>query len=235
MYKALLKAEFLKIKRKWIWGLAFLGPFGVIALEALNFGLRYDYLTDLYKDDLWKGLIGEANMLSVFALMLGATLVASLISSLEHQSTSWKHLLSLPLSKTKIFMGKFSLAFILLTTSCILLAIGIVILGISLGFGTDISIALLLKTCFYPFLAALPVVALQLWLSVVLNNQALPLAIGIVGSIFGGALPRWTIWSWPSLSNQWDKPIINVCLGIVVGLILLGFSTVHFTKKDVNS
>jgi lantibiotic transport system permease protein len=235
MYKALLKAEFLKIKRKWIWGLAFLGPLGVIALQAINFGVRYDYLTDLYKDDLWAGLLENINSLSVFALMFGATLLASLVSSLEHQSTSWKHLLSLPLSKTKIFIGKFALVFILLTVSCILLVIGSIILGISLNYGTDIPLANLLKTCFYPYLASLPIVALQLWLSVVFNNQALPLFIGIVGSIFAGALPRWTIWSWPSLSNQWDKPIINVCLGIVVGLIILWISTIHFTKKDVNS
>ncbi|AKO94626.1 ABC transporter permease [Priestia filamentosa] len=235
MYKALLQAEFLKIKRKWIWGLVFLGPFGVIALQAVNFGIRYDYLTDLYKDDLWDGLLKNISSLSVFALMFGATLLASLISSLEHQSTSWKHLLALPLSKTKIFIGKFALVFILLTVSCILLAIGSIILGISLNYGNDIPLVNLLKTCFYPYLASLPIVALQLWLSVVFNNQALPLFIGIVGSIFGSALPRWTIWSWPSLSNQWDKPIINVCLGIIVGLILLWISTIHFTRKDVNS
>ena len=35
----IMASEFLKIKRKMILFLVFLGPFGVIGLEAVNFGL----------------------------------------------------------------------------------------------------------------------------------------------------------------------------------------------------
>ena len=74
---SILASDFIKIRRKLIWFLIFLGPFGVVALQAVNFGLRYDYLTKVHEKDLWAGLIGEAGYLAIPALMLGLTLIAS--------------------------------------------------------------------------------------------------------------------------------------------------------------
>ena len=51
MIGKLLWADFLKIKRKGLWFLSFLGPFGVIALQMVNYGVRKDYLLNQSDDD----------------------------------------------------------------------------------------------------------------------------------------------------------------------------------------
>ena len=170
-----LASELIKIKRKMILFLVFLGPFGVIALEAVNFGLRYDWLTGVYKDDLWKGLIGEAAMLSVPTILIGLTILTSMIANIEHQTNAWKQLLALPISKMKVYTGKVLLTIILLLISCFLLMGGTIILGLALKFGTSIPLLYLLKMCFYPCLAAMPLLALQIWLAISMKNQAIPI------------------------------------------------------------
>lgn len=51
MIGKLVEAEFLKIKRKGFWFLTFLGPFGVIALQMVNYGVRKEYLLRQSDDD----------------------------------------------------------------------------------------------------------------------------------------------------------------------------------------
>lgn len=60
MWRA-LSADWLKIRGKGIWFLVFLGPIGLVAMQGLNFGLRYDYLRQQYSADLWGGLLDNVS------------------------------------------------------------------------------------------------------------------------------------------------------------------------------
>lgn len=231
-----MTSEFIKIRRKMILFLVFLGPLGVVGLEAVNFGLRYDWLTGVYKDDLWKGLIGEATMLSVPTILIGLTILTSMIANIEHQTNAWKQLLALPISKAKVYTGKVLLSILLLFVSCVVLAIGIIILGLLLKFGTEIPVLYLIKMCFFPFLAALPILALQIWLAISMKNQAIPLTIGIMGaivSLYSIKFPDWVPWKWPFLINEWDEPLYSVLAGLFVGVLLYSISLLDFHRKDV--
>lgn len=232
----LMASEFLKIKRKMILFLVFLGPIGVIGLEAVNFGLRYEWLTGVYKDDLWGGLIGEVTMLSVPTILIGLTILTSMIANIEHQTNAWKQLLALPISKAKLFTGKLFLTVVLLFVSCFLLAGGTVILGLLLKFGAEIPLLYLLKMCFFPFLASMPFIALQIWLAIIMKNQAIPLTVGIMGAIvsmYAMNFPDWVPWKWPLLMNEWEKPIYSVVAGLGIGFIIYCLSIVDFSRKDV--
>lgn len=230
-----LASDLLKIKRKMIWFLIFLGPFGVIALEAVNFGLRYDYLTKLYKADLWGGLIGEARFLAIPALMLGLTIIASMIASIEHQTNAWKQLLALPISKLRVFTGKFLLAAILLFVSSTFLFLGVIILGICLKFGFDFPMIELLKMAYYPFFAAMPFIAFQIWLSITVKNQAISLTIGILSTILSLSsyrLPDWFPWNWLYLES-WGNPLYCALAGLCLGFIIYLMGLADFGRKDV--
>lgn len=232
----LMASEFLKIKRKMILFLVFLGPIGVIGLEAVNFGLRYEWLTGVYKDDLWGGLIDEVSMLSVPTILIGLTILTSMIAGIEHQTNAWKQLLALPISKTKVFTGKLFLAVALLVVSCLVLAVGTITLGLLLKFGTDIPLVYLLKICFFPFLASMPFIALQIWLAITIKNQAIPLTIGIIGAIMSMSamnFPDWVPWKWPLLMNEWEKPIYSVVAGLGLGFFIYCLSIIDFRRKDV--
>lgn len=236
MMLRVLVSDFLKIRKKMIWFLIFLGPAGVVGLEAFNFLLRYDYLTKVYEDDLWKGLIGEARYLAIPTLLMGLTIITSMVANVEHQTNAWKQLLALPVSKLQVFTGKFVLAAILLFVSSTLLGAGIILLGIILKFGTDIPFIYLVKMSYYPYLAALPFIALQIWLSITVKNQAIPLTIGIVGtmlSLYSMKLPDWFPWKWPTLMNDWGGPVYSAAAGIGLGLVIYIIGLSDFTRKDV--
>ncbi|TBL79967.1 ABC transporter permease [Paenibacillus thalictri] len=237
MITRLLSADLLKMRRKAIWFLIFLGPVGIITLEAVNFGLRYDYLTGRYANDLWRGLTGEIQFLVPITLLLGITIVASMIANIEHQTHAWKQLLALPISRADVFFAKFALCVMLLCVSCLLLAVGTIGLGIALRFGADFSLSGILQMSFYPFIAALPIVALQIWLSVTMRNQAVPLTFGIVGAVFSPfsmMLPDWLLWKWPLLAGGALQPEHSVYAGAAAGAVILAVGIVHFTRKDVD-
>ncbi|WP_075983250.1 ABC transporter permease [Bacillus massilinigeriensis] len=232
----ILASDFLKMRRKWIIFLIILGPVGVIGLEAVNFFLRYDYLTKQYEKDLWGGLIDNVRYLAVPTLIIGLTIITSMIANIEHQTNAWKQVLALPISKIKVFMGKFALSAILLLISSTLLAIGTVILGLILRFPTDIPYILLIKMMYYPYFAALTFIALQIWLSITIKNQAIPLTVGILGTVVSlgaGGFPDWVPYKWPTLINQWEEPIYSAMTGVLVGLLIILLGAIDFVRKDV--
>ena len=232
-----LSSEFLKIRKKMIWFLIFLGPIGVIGLQAFNFGLRYDYLTKIYAEDLWGGLIGNVAMLMIPTLFIGLAIISSMTAGIEHQTNVWKQTLALPITRMQIFIGKFLLNALLLLFSATLLIPGTIILGVLLGFSVDqFPYSAMLEWAYLPYLAILPFMALQVWLSVTMHNQALPLTIGIVGtvvSMFATRFEDWVPYKWVYLLNAADNPYYSAVAGILLGIAVLLAGTLHFIRKDV--
>ncbi|MCI0768124.1 ABC transporter permease [Bacillus sp. TL12] len=234
MYRSLLASEVLKLKRKWVWFLIMIAPIGVIVLQAINFSLRYDILIEKYKNNLWGGLLSNIQSLSLPAILLGITIITSIIAHLEHKSTSWKHLLLLPIEKRKIFIAKFILSFSLLFVSCSILFIGSICLGIGLDFGYSIPWSEVIKISFFPYFSALPILALQLWLSIVYKNQGITLMVGVLGTVlalFSDSLPDWIIWKFPLLASQSNTTTL---LGATVGILLILIATFDFVRRDVD-
>ncbi|MFC0523027.1 ABC transporter permease [Pontibacillus salicampi] len=236
MFLKLWKGDLLKLKRKWMLGLILLGPFGAVALQALNFGLRYDYLTNLYKDDLWGALLMNIQAFVPPVIILGMAIITSMLAGIEHETNAWKQLIAQPIRKHQVLWSKWLLGYSLLLISCVLLALFSVLLGLLLSFGTDIPLDVLFRMSFYPFLAATPFFVLQLWLAIVFKNQGIALTIGVVCTVFitsGSMMPRWNPLSWPSLQADFANPIISVMLGIGLALLLTIISTIDFTRRDV--
>ncbi|MEH7148503.1 ABC transporter permease, partial [Priestia megaterium] len=147
-----------------------------------------------------------------------------------------KQLISLPVSKMRVYLSKFTVLACLLWVSSCLLMLFTLVYGIFLGLGEEIPYLDLVKFSFYPYFAALPILALQLWIATFSQNQGIPITTGILGVIFtysAFTLPDWMIWKWPSLINDWNEPIINVLLGIGVGAILYIAGMLDFTRRDV--
>lgn len=230
-----LSSDFLKIRGKGLWLLAIAGPVGLIAMQALNFGLRYDYLTTKYADDLWGTLLENVFGFVPISLILGITLISSLLANVEHQLSSWKQLLALPISRTAVFAAKFVLIVILLTLSCILLGMGTIVLGLLLKFGTNIPLLDIARLCFYPFMASFPILALLLWLSVACKNQSLPITTGVLMSIFSGvSISEWLPINWPMLGYEGPHQGWFVGAGLLCGFVILLLGSLHFSRKDVS-
>jgi lantibiotic transport system permease protein len=235
MMGKLLAAEFMKIKRKGIWFLTVLGPIGVVAMQMVNYGVRKDYLFR-QNDDRWGYYLDNIHSFTPLAIVLGIVILTSFMSSIENETNAWKQLIALPVSKMSVYLSKFTVLSILLLASSVLLMVFALAFGLSLDLGGEIPYAGLLKYSFYPFFAALPVLALQLWIATVSVNQGVPITLGILGVILTYAsynLPDWLIWKWPLLLNEWNEPLINVLLGIGAGVILYAAGIIDFARRDV--
>ncbi|SER34095.1 hypothetical protein SAMN04487944_10392 [Gracilibacillus ureilyticus] len=235
MMMRLLRVDFLKIKRKGLWLLTVLGPFGVVALQMVNYGVRKDYLLQQSEND-WLYYIEYISNFTHLAIVLGIVILTSFIASIENETNAWKQLIALPVSKLSVYLSKFTVITILLFISSVLLLLFSYSYGLYLDLGEEIPYITLLKYSFFPFLAALPVLALQLWIATVSHNQAIPVTVGVIGVILAYSaftLPDWMIWKWPSLINGWDKPYINALLGLSVGILLYVIGMFDFKRRDV--
>lgn len=235
MIKNLIRTELLKIKRKGFWLLCFLGPFGVIVMQIVNYGVRKEYLLKQSDDD-WSYYLDNVSSFTPLAIVLGITILTSLMTSIEDETNAWKQLMALPVTKWNVYLAKFTVLFSLFLLSSCLLMLFTLGFGVYLRLGDAIPYFSIIQYSFYPFFAALPVLALQLWIAVVSKNQGIPITTGIIGTILsfsGDALPDWFIWKWPSLVNAWEKPILNVVLGITFGCVLYLAGVFDFNRRDV--
>lgn len=235
MIGKLLTADFLKIRRKGLWFLTALGPIGVVALQMVNYGVRKDYLLEQSEDD-WGYYLLNVHSFTPLAIVLGIAILTSFMASIENETNAWKQLIALPVSKFTVYLSKFSVLALLLLLSSTLLTILTLAYGVFLGLGDSIPYSEIMKFGFYPYFAALPILALQLWIASVFHNQGIPITIGIFGVIFAYSsyvLPDWMIWKWPSLMNHWDEPLMNVMLGIGIGVLLYIVGMLDFARRDV--
>lgn len=237
MMRRVFISDWLKMRRAWVGSLAILGPAGVIIVNAAHYIIKYN---DLVKPDSdnWANLVQNIHPLLVATLILGITLLASLVTGLEHQANSWKMLCALPVPKFKLYLSKFWIVICLLILSSILSVLGTTLLGISLGFGFSIPLTTIIFESFGILAAATFIVSIQLWLSAVISNQVIPLTIGVVGVVFNLAykvMPHWIPWVYPFLAGPLSSPnneTYIVC-GLVFGIVLLLIGGIHFSKREI--
>lgn len=232
-----LSSDWLKIRGKGIWFLVFLAPIGLTAMQALNFGLRLDYLKEQYAGNLWGGLLGNVVIFVPLALMLGATILSSMIAGIEHEQGSWKQLLALPISRTAVYLAKFLLACVLLIISSLLLTAGVVALGLVLGFDAkEIPWSQALKLGLMPLAGALPVLSIELWFTLVSKNQALPVTFGIILAITGmfslTISPHFPL-AWAQMAWSSPTPYLYAGMGAGLGILIMLTGMMHFSRKDV--
>ncbi|MBB6634061.1 ABC transporter permease [Cohnella thailandensis] len=230
-------SDLLKIRRKGLWLLAIVAPLGLLAMQALNFGLRYDYFLEQYEDELWEQLLQYMTYFVSMSVLLGCTLVSSLLANVEHGTSSWKQLLALPISRSSVFAAKFALSALLMAFSCVLLAIGTVVFGLSFGFPlSSMPLWDIVRLSFFPYLGAMPFLAFLLSMCIMMRNQAMLITIGVtitIVSLFSTSAPEWLPLNWPLFAYLSDKPFWFAAAGIVTGAAVALMGMIRFERKDV--
>ncbi|MBN2908795.1 ABC transporter permease [Polycladomyces sp. WAk] len=226
-----------KIKGTWIPWLLLIAPFAFCGIQVVNYLTRLELLQPLG----WMGLMAWTNYFWPVTLILGITILASMLSGLEHDAKAWKLILSLPINRLTPFFSKFLLLFYSLTIFVCLTFVGLVIVGNVFDLGPT-HWSLVARQMFYPFFASMPVMVLQLWLSMIIRNQAIPLTVGIVGatlSLFLAYSPPLVLklfpWAYVPLASpvnegsyvQW--PLV----GTMLGFLLLIAGGLHFSKREI--
>lgn len=243
----LLRNEFLKLKRKRF-------IFVIILMSLLEITWVFVLSSKANKEFLvWENLILNFGMLNgLFFPILIAVIVSRLVD-VEHKENTWKMLLSTPINKASLYFCKISITMILLIIPTIILFLSMLLIGNVLKFPGSFPCALILKFLITTWLSSISIVALQIWVSVLVKNQAFALTIGILGSFlgfFGQLLPlsKFFIWTYPSITSPVTYEMIenhitytqnvsslsNLFLSIIVGISLILVGLQHFIRKDIN-
>jgi lantibiotic transport system permease protein len=207
-FRAYVVADARRMSRTWLFPLTLLGPVGVTLMGVVLFLLRGSFVvTPFLKGQAtgWQVLINQLGMVHVFALGLGATLVASMIVDVEHRSGTWKQLFGLPVSRAAVYLVKFGWGAVLLAASSLLMSAGYAALMTWQHLG-PLPWGALGAAAALPWVASLPLLAFQLLLSTNLRNQALPLTVGVLAPMFGmgmSPMPSWLPWRLMTEAMTW--------------------------------
>jgi len=184
----------------------------------------------------WVQLLGEgAAVWAYFLLPMAVTALTVLVAQMEHGPRMWNHLLTLPVSRAKVFGAK------IVIVATLVLAVTVVLYGalyaavlacVTFIPGAGVSGPAQLGETFTSLLllngASLTMVVVQLWIALRFRSFALPLVVGIVGTFFALCIqssrtPVFLPWVAPAYAFTITRPgsLAVVLFGYLGGLALL--------------
>ncbi|EPY2302096.1 ABC transporter permease [Clostridium sporogenes] len=188
----LLKIEFIKQKRGFLWKTVFIIPLVALCLFSTYLYIKYNSLISLnalkqfekfgaktkldillfvnHQGSLWF-------MLSSLIFILAATQ----INFMEHKENCWKSVLSLPLNRTKVYLSKWLVVFIFCSISIVLNSLGFVIILFIFKLGNFINGTIIFKYIIFQILCSLSIISFQQFISSYFKNLLVPLTIAFIG------------------------------------------------------
>ena len=173
---ALLRAELHKLRKSGISMVILAVPFAVFPSAMVRLPFAEDagvnrWLVSALTATLSYGLL---------LLPIATALLAGMVCRFEHQAGGWKQLLGLPVSRGQVYAAKFSvLALAALAMQAAYLA-SLYAAGKVAGIDDPFPWLLIWKSAFGGWVAALPLLALQLWLAVMWRSFAAPFAVNVI-------------------------------------------------------
>ena len=214
-FTSLLAAEAIKLRRSSAWVVAVLLPLLAVITGTVNF---------IMNRESFEGWISLSSQITLFYSMmfcsLGIALLASTVWRVEHRGTSWNAMRTTPHSPAAVALAKTLVILIpVLAMQGVLLALawlaGITVAGLGPAIPTAFVASGLLAA-----LGALPLVAVQSLLSMLMRSFAAPVAVAFLGCVVSFGL----------LASQ--NPLIYlVPQGILSETLTLGSSAVSTAGK----
>lgn len=174
--RAILQAEWFKLRKSKIASIMFVGP-----LVGLFIGLTANTThIEVDSNEWYLSLLFMNLTYALLFLPLITGVLAGLICRYEHQAGGWKQLLALPVTRKSIFTSKYILLILLVLCIQLFYLMSIYAVGMIKGFTDPFPFIIVLKCILGGWVATFPLVALQLWLSIIFKNFAAPFAINVI-------------------------------------------------------
>ena len=241
----LFQSEFLKLRKSSIWMLIFVSP-----ILSLLLGLSELSEIPDFKQHQWTATLGMMTIShAILFLPLLTGIFSSFVCRYEHVGGGWKQLLSLPVSRKNVYLVKILIVSLLIAATQILFIMGLFLIGWIKGFPDDIPWGTISTSVIGGWIACLPLIALQMFVSVAWSSFAAPLAVNVIFTIpnmlivnserFAPYYP----WAQPfemMMSNSAESfgalnvspiTLFTVILGSFV--LFLGTGFVYFLRKEV--
>lgn len=175
---SILSAEWFKLRKSKMVPIILAGP-----IIGLFIGLTSNLESNTQGLDVNPWYISLFSMNLTYALLflpLIAGVLTSLICRYEHQSGGWKQLLALPVTRGKVFVAKYVLIMILMMAMQLLYLCSIFAVGMIKGYTDPFPMEIVWKSIIGGWVATLPLVALQLWMSIMFKSFAAPFAVNVI-------------------------------------------------------
>jgi len=180
LFLPIVTTEIIKLKGTLATWLTLIYPLGTVFLVSLLW-----ISTRNNKNITTDQFISNMSNTAAFFLPFFIVLMISVACNTEHKSAMMKHILSLPVPRPLIYLGKFTgimvfiaIAFVLILifTYSSLLLCGILFPG--MGIGNSFNHLMLFRGLLSAFIGAAFIYSFQYWLGMRLRNLTLPVAIG---------------------------------------------------------
>jgi len=175
---SILNAEWFKLRKSKMVPIILAGP-----IIGLFIGLTSNMESNMQGIDINNWYIALSSMNLMYALLflpLIAGVFASLICRYEHQSGGWKQLLALPVTRGRVFVAKYVLIMLLVLAMQLLYLCSIYAVGMIKGYTDPFPMEIVWKSIIGGWVATLPLVALQLWMSIMFKSFAAPFAVNVI-------------------------------------------------------
>lgn len=236
-----LTVELRKLNRSLAAALAVAAP-GLIAVFTFFNVLRGETPQPW---DMW--MIGSLGIWAFFMLPMSVTALTALVAQMEHSPRSWDHLRALPLRRWTLYAAKavsvflvvalMSVAVLALSWAAVRLA---VVLKPQLEPTGAFEARAYLETMGRIYLAAVLLIAVQLWLALRFSSFVPGLVVGIGGTFFAVVATSARIgvflpWQMPVNMLATDGWRMHTALGLGLGggLLVLTLALWHLSRREV--
>lgn len=236
-----LTVELRKLNRSLAAALAFAAP-GLIAVFTFFNVLRGKAPQPW---DMW--MVSALGIWAFFMLPMSVTALTALVAQMEHGPRSWDHLRALPLRRWTLYAAKAVSVFLvvaLMSAGVLVLTWAAVRLAVAvkpeLNPTGPFDARTYLETMGRMYLAAMLLIAVQLWLALRFSSFVPGLVVGIGGTFFavvassaraGVFLP----WQMPinMLATEGWRVHTALGLGLGGGLLALTLALWHLSRREV--
>ncbi|CAK6481259.1 ABC transporter permease [Peribacillus castrilensis] len=241
--KNVLYVERLKLKRSKLWLLYLIGPLLGVFLAYINFFKNYDLFMQP-GDNAWIEVWTQvALFMGPFVLPILVGIYAAIVCRSEHVGGGWKQLLALPIKHSEIFLGKFLTVVKMVIITMIILLIFFIGFGYVKGVEGSLPVFTIFWFMIRGILACLPLILLQLIISIRAKTFGIPLAVSIIftlPAIIIASTPLGQIYPWTqpmlAMSPEDESPIQSYFLfyALLIGtfIVLLLYGLRSFAKRD---
>ena len=238
---AVLSIEIRKLNRSLAAVLAVAAP-SLIAVFGFFMVLRG---TAPQTWEMW--MVSAIAIWSFFMLPMSVTALTALVAHMEHGPKSWDHLRSLPLPRWRLYAAK---AVMVLAVVAIMSLLTLVLTWGAVMLATTIKpdltptglldLGLHASTMGKVFLAAILMVAIQLWIALRFASFVPALVVGIGGTFFSVVATSakqgvFFPWQMPVNMLATDAWRVNTALGLGcgLGLVVLALAVAHLSRREV--
>jgi hypothetical protein len=236
-----LSAEALKYRRHATLWLAIGVPLSLGLLMILAFTLA-ESLREADPARKWALMQNQlVPMWAILVLPLGTSILAALATGLETADNHLKQVLVLPPSRSHTYSAKVIAILAIVLAGTLTLSLVMAAVGLVLGFAQPVPWRDLFEKPLIAYLGGLPTLALSAWLGLRFRSFAVPVGVGLAGSIAGSLAVRsgtyWLFvpWTYPMmvLGGTNGVAIVAALLSVILFTLLALGGAVDFQRRDV--